>query len=89
MCSVEWSITIGYLIVNKLISTKTNPQQVPFHFDSIQDEQTRFTRPVKPRITASDDAQMDSKYRSFFERIAGQVGNKPGYFTFDKHENVI
>lgn len=32
-----------------------------------------MTRNVKPRITASEDAQLDSKYRLFFEKVAGKV----------------
>ena len=32
-----------------------------------------MTKDVKPRITASEDAEMDQKYRAFFERVAGSV----------------
>lgn len=47
--------------------------KIIFSYFSIQDEKTRITRNVKPRISASEDSQMDSKYRSFFEKVSGSV----------------
>ena len=54
----------------------------PHYFFSVQDHQTRITRDVKPRITASEDANMDSKYRSFFERVAGSVRKMSSFVAF-------